>query len=226
MIAKRKTGPQASVVKYDLLTALGAFALAEGKANQRMCLRFMTLITARYNWGRDSLTVGQREIARLWAVDERTVKREMAKLRALGWLVVRRQGARGRVTDYRLDTQALLDATKPQWSAVGPDFEARMKGTPEQDKTVVPFTPNVTVAPPEITSEEWSLAQSILHRENVAQYGAWLQKLTRHKREGGVLILKAPTAFHATYINTRLKQVVLEACIAADESLTDVVAIS
>jgi hypothetical protein len=39
----------------------------------------MALITMRYNWQRDELTTGQGEIAPLWSVDERTVKREMAR---------------------------------------------------------------------------------------------------------------------------------------------------
>ncbi|WP_380058839.1 hypothetical protein ACFE33_15200 (plasmid) [Falsihalocynthiibacter sp. SS001] len=226
MIVKRHTGPQASVMKYDFLTALGAFALAEGKASQRMCLRFMTLITARYNWGRDSLQVGQREIARLWSVDERTVKREMAKLRALGWLVVRRQGARGRVTDYRLDIEAVMKATKPQWQAVGPDFEARMQTEKQLDPKVVPLQAKTTVEAPEITADEWGVAKAILHREHASIYGAWIQALLRETRDGDVLKLKAPTAFHATYVNQRLRKVILDVCRSVDAEIRDVVAIS
>ena len=44
----------------------------------------MALITTRYNWQRDELTMGQGEIARLWSVDDRTVKREMARLAGAG----------------------------------------------------------------------------------------------------------------------------------------------
>ena len=77
----RPVGRQAASRKYDLLTALGVHACHGDKHLQRLVLRFMTLIVARYNWQHDDLSVGQREIAALWAVDERTVKREMAKLR-------------------------------------------------------------------------------------------------------------------------------------------------
>ena len=84
MLAKQTVGRSAAAFKYDLLTVMGAFALAQEKGRQRLVLRLMTLVTARYNWARDELAVGQREIARLWQVDERTVKREMAKLRAMG----------------------------------------------------------------------------------------------------------------------------------------------
>jgi hypothetical protein len=96
MLSQQNAKATSASQKYDVLTALGAHALAGGKTQMRLGLRFITLITARYNWARNELAVGQREIARLWSVDERTVKREMAKLRALGWLVVKRQGTRGR----------------------------------------------------------------------------------------------------------------------------------
>ena len=83
MLAKKPTGRNSSVFKYDLLTVVGAYALSADKGRQRLVLRLMTLITARYNWAKDELAVGQREIARLWKIDERSVKREMAKLRAM-----------------------------------------------------------------------------------------------------------------------------------------------
>ena len=122
----RSVGRGASARKYDIITALGAYALAQGKHDQRRVLRLITLITARYNWARDELTVGQREIARLWSVDTRTVKREIAIWRASGWLVVKQQGARGRVTRHGLDIEKMLADTATHWPAVGPDFELRM----------------------------------------------------------------------------------------------------
>ena len=83
MLAGKLVGRSAAALKYDLLTVMGAYALSQDKGAQRLVLRLMTLVTARYNWKRDQLAVGQREIARLWQVDERTVKREMAKLRGM-----------------------------------------------------------------------------------------------------------------------------------------------
>ncbi|MEM8626012.1 MAG: hypothetical protein AAGG47_21200 [Pseudomonadota bacterium] len=55
-------------MKYDLLTALGAFALGTDKHTQRRVLRLMTLATAHYNWAQDEVTVGRVEMARLWGV--------------------------------------------------------------------------------------------------------------------------------------------------------------
>lgn len=148
MLTTRPVGRRAAARKYDILTALGAHALATGRSEQILALRLITLITARYNWGRDELTVGQREIARLWSVDERTVKREMAKLRGRGWLELLRAGARGRVAEYRLGIERLMQDTRPGWERVGPDFAHRLEETPADDK-VVPLPLRGEVPPPD-----------------------------------------------------------------------------
>jgi len=223
MLQTKIAGRGAGARKYDLISALGAHALALGKHEQRLVLRFLTLITARYNWGRNELCVGQREIARMWACNERTVKREMAKLRVLGWLVVKRQGARGRVTQYGLDIDVMMQATRGTWDAIGPDFTLRQEGVqrPAQD-TVVPF-PGQTPAPPDIsTADEWGLAQTVLHAQDPARYGAWLAALSKADRAGGRLILRAPSRFHAAYVTTHLIPVILAACRGVDADVATV----
>lgn len=224
MLHPKAVGRNAAARKYDLLTAMGAYALSQDKGPQRLVLRLMTLITARYNWTRDELTVGQREIARLWAVDERTVKREMAKLRALGWLVVKRQGARGRVTEYGMDIETVLDATRAQWAAVGTDFEMRMRGQPEQSDKVVPLQAASNVPAPDISDgSEWSLTQAILHTEDLAVYGSWIRALERADRVGGRLTLTAPSRFHASYVDMHLKHRILSVCQSIDDSVSEIV---
>jgi DNA-binding transcriptional MocR family regulator len=222
----RPVGRGAAARKYDILTAMGAHALAQGKGPQRLILRLMTLITARYNWTRDELAVGQREIARLWDCDERTVKREMAKLRAMGWLEVRRQGARGRVGEYALGVERILADTKPRWEAVGPDFALRMGDAPEPDVVALPVR-GAAVPPPDISGgTEWALAQALLHAEDAGVYGAWLRHLQRRERAGGRLTLTAPSRFHAAYVETHLKGRVLSACQAVDEDVAEVVVVA
>lgn len=222
MHAIRPVGRGASARKYDLLTALGAHALAQPKAEQRRVLRLMTLITARYNWGRDELAIGQREIAAMWSVDERTVKREMAQLRARGWLVVKRQGARGRVTEYRLGIERMLTDTQPAWAGVGPDFVLRMAAGDAPDQ-VVPLPVKGDVPPPDLSQgTEWALAQALLHAQDAGSYASWIRALHRVERAGGRLTLRAPSRFHAAYVQTHLAGRILTACQEVDDDLAEI----
>lgn len=204
MQAKTLAGPDAGSRKYDILTALGCHALAAPPAAQRLVLRFLTLVTARYNWRQGILHVGQREIARLWSVDERTVKREMAKLRALGWITVETPARRGRVASYALDLTVIRAATREGWARVGPDFEARMRGLPEPAEaltgTVVPFPRAAgAAAAPDAGREAgeesgagdtdgdtpddpaapagWAGMRALLRAEDPAVFAAWFEAL-------------------------------------------------
>ena len=223
MLSPKPVGRDAAARKYDIITALGSHALSGDKHDHRLVLRFITLMTARYNWARNELAVGQREIARLWSVDERTVKREMAKLRGRGWLVVKRQGARGRVTEYGLDLEAILEATRPQWPAVGPDFDLRMQGAPGPSRVVPMPVRGTAPTPPLQGRSEWELAQAVLHAEDAGIYGSWLHNLTRESRVGGRLTLRAPSRFHGAYVQTHLAGRVLMALQAVDNDVSDVV---
>ena len=221
MLQIKLAGPGAAARKYDLISALGAHALSLGKHDQRLVLRLITLLTARYNWARDDLSVGGREIARMWSCNERTVKREMAKLRALGWLVVKRQGARGRVTRYGVDVEVMLRATKGTWEAIGPDFGLRQESVREEK--VVPFPTVASVSAPSIyKADEWGLAQAVLYQQDAARYGAWLAALKRTDRAGGRLVLCAPSRFHAAYVTTHLMPVILAACQSVDSDIASV----
>jgi DNA-binding transcriptional MocR family regulator len=227
MLASKPAGRNASVIKYDILTALGTHALALDKGKQRLVLRFMTLITARYNWARDELAVGQREMARMWHVDERTVKREMAKLRALGWLVVKRQGYRGRVSEYGINLERILRDTQGIWAAVGPDFEHRLSGNDSPPSNIVALPNNHPAPAPDLSDgSEWSLTKGLMHAEDPAGYSAWVQALTRQGRAGGRLTLMAPSRFHATYVMTHLIPRLLAACRDVDADVSDIVVIS
>lgn len=195
----KAAGRNAAVLKYDLLTSLGAHGCAGDKHLQRLVLRLITLIVARYNWQNDEISVGQREMAALWSVDERTVKRDTARLRELGWLVVKRPAARGRVTVFGLGMAAILTGTKATWDKVGPDFVARMaEPAPEVPKgNVISFPGAAPVAQPGL----WGRVLAALHAENPAVCATWFTPLlARH--EDGVLVLTAPSRFHASFVIT------------------------
>lgn len=200
----RPVGRDAASRKYDILSALMAHALSLSPGDQKQVIRLMALITTRYNWQRDELSMGQREIARLWCVDERTVKREMARLRARNWLVVKRQGARGRVSVYGLDLARILEDTRPAWPNIGPDFVERLtpaKAMPQADNVV----PLRSAPPPRPGEGLWSRAQARLHAEDPSTYAAWYHALIETDLSDGCLVLTAPTRFHATYVDTHLK---------------------
>lgn len=216
----RAVGREAAAKKYDILSAMMAHALAGDPQDQRLVLRLMALITTRYNWQGDELAVGQREIARLWCVDERTVKREMARLRALGWIIVKRQGARGRVSVLGLDLDRILEDTRPAWANIGPDYVARMgggAGMPPPDTTVVPFRR------PEILAAEgtWGRARVHLAAEDRALFEAWFAGLADGGAEGGCLVLIAPSRFHAAYLRTHLLDRLRSAVRRADPRVTE-----
>lgn len=201
----RPVGRQAASRKYDLLTALGVHACRGDKHFQRLVLRFITLIVARYNWQSDEITVGQREIAALWGVDERTVKRDMAKLRAMGWLVQHRAAVRGRVATHGLDLAAILTATAPDWDAVGPDFVERMRGKPDDAPTPAANVVSFPGAAPAVLPADatlWARAQARLQAEDPAIFAAWFRPLADLACIGGAMELGAPSRFHATFVTT------------------------
>ncbi|MHA3979135.1 DnaA N-terminal domain-containing protein [Halovulum sp. GXIMD14794] len=213
MIAGKLVGRNAASRKYDLIAALGAHALSADKHRQRLVLRLITLVTARYNWRLEELCVGQREIARLWAVNERTVKRDMATLRNMGWLVVKRQGVRGRVSVMTLDLERLWRDTAPSWPALGPDFEARMAeqapSAEPPDSNVVPLNLPQGALPD--GEGPWPEICRALEAEDPAAYRHWFSRLELDHTDNGILGLTAPNRFIASYVETHLTPHLLRA---------------
>ena len=201
MLMKKAVGRNGSAQKYDLLSVLGAHGLAGGKTGHRMALRLICLITARYNWQSNELSVGQGEIAKLWSVDLRTVKREMAVLRNRGWLIEKRGAARGRVTLYGLGIDQIMVDTRQDWGRIGPDLVARLDApvAAEMPSNVVPFAA-ASLGPVEATL--WGRAQLLLSAKQPTVFAAWLAGLSMVSHEAGDVVLKAPTPFHASYVAT------------------------
>ncbi|MGR3321318.1 MAG: DnaA N-terminal domain-containing protein [Pseudooceanicola sp.] len=219
------TGPGASALKYDILTALLVTAARGEPDSARLAMRLSLLITARFNWQRESFAVGQREIARMWGVTERTAKRDMAAMRARGWIAVTVPAARGRVAQYRIELSRILRDTMPHWDAVGPDFTARMTGAGQGAETsaasnVVPLTPRA--APPVADGSAWGQAAERLCAQDPSVYHAWFAGLVPGGTENGVLSLMAPSRFVADYVRTHHYTRLLTAVVTADPGLRDV----
>lgn len=213
----KPVGHGAASRKYDLLTALGALALSASPGEQRLLLRLMVAITARYNWASDTLAVAQTELARLWSVDERTVKRAMAEYRERGWLRLKRQAARGRVAEYGLGLETLLNASRSVWASVGSDFESRLAPAERVDAlperaTVLPF--------PAPDGGVWPEALALLTRDDPATARSWLQGLREGSLTGGRLRLIARGRYQATYLRTHLLGRLLAAAMRVDPQIT------
>lgn len=206
MDALRLTGQHAGVVKYDIITALSLIGLGGGKGEQASMLRLVALVTARYNWRDDEFSVGQRDLARMWSVNERTVKREIKRLTDKHILICRRQGVRGRVGAYRLNQVVIARLSSQAWGLVGPDFERRMtERYTDAAQNVVPLR-----AAPETPDAQdgttWSGVLAELNRSDPGNMESWYRKLRQVRHENGVLHLSAPSPFIQRYVETHLSR--------------------
>jgi len=224
MDAKKLTGPNAGSIKYDLITAMSVLGLAGKPSLQTSMTRLIALVTARYNWFRDEVTVGQRDIAKMWSVDQRTVKREMKRLLEAEILVKVRHGVRGRVAAYRLNYREIVNLSEPHWTLVGPDFVERMSTLyPRSAVKVVKV--DFGKKPPEsnipLTGDRsgWRKTCQILRASDESVFQNWYNKLTFKSIVDNELILTAPNNFIAQYILTHLEGLLL---LAAQESLPKV----
>ncbi|MBO9452915.1 hypothetical protein J7426_21810 [Tropicibacter sp. R16_0] len=223
MQVRKPVGNNASALKYDILSALGVHALAGDKHRQKLVLRLMTLITTRYNWRNNELSMGREEIARLWSVNERTVKRDVGKLKSLGWLSVKRAGVRGRVTVYELDLKQILGDTRKAWMLIGPDMQARIEDQPEPADcdNVVPIQAASSTSAPE-GEGTWAKVQKTLHARDPELWSSWFQHLKEDSRVGDEVVLSAPSRFMADYIASRWSERVSSVYMRLDSSVRTV----
>lgn len=226
-VGTRVAGPGASAIKYDILTALLATSARGDAVEARLALRLSLVITARFNWRLGTFAVGQRELARMWGVTERTAKREIAAMRARRWMRIDVPAARGRVATHRLDLSAILDSTRPHWDAVGPDFAARMAGVPEPEAStnVVPIRTGDT-SMPEVDEFGWHQAAMALRAQDPAVYEAWFSPLRPLEVDAGILTLLAPTQFVADYVRTHFKTRLIATVSAQNKGIREIALVS
>lgn len=208
MTARKLTGPGAGVEKYDLITALAVIGFSGSASFQTSMMRLIAVVTARYNWTRDEVSIGQRELASLWNVDQRTAKREVKRLLDSGLLAVKRPGVRGRVASYRLIVSQVYQRSEQQWGAVGSDFSARMLGNaPAEGQNVVRVNfskPEMNIRSP--VNSLWGRVCMELRNRDAACFDAWFGKIESIGQEGDLLVLKAPTTFIARYVSDKLSE--------------------
>lgn len=219
---RRVTGAGSGAAKYDILTALTVAGLNGGSREQLSMSRLTALITARYNWRTDELSMGQREMGLLWGVGDRTVKREVKRWLDTGLLIVRRAGVRGRVAAYRLNLTRICEVTEPIWSLVGTDFQERMQRLkPGGERVIRLDTIRATLAPPS-GATGWDEVRHQLSDLFPSQFDAWIAPLAAHD-DGTRLVLQARSAFAAEYVKTHFGRDIIDAITAVWESPRDVV---
>ncbi|WP_138466550.1 DnaA N-terminal domain-containing protein [Poseidonocella sp. HB161398] len=226
----RITGPGAGVWKYDILTALTLWGLHGSQGEQATALRLVAMITARYNWQRDEIAIGQRDLARLWGVTERTVKREIKRLGQLGLLEVLRPGVRGRVASYRLVPEAVAALSQPHWDRVGPDFIERLAArraapvTQEGPQVLrVDFRKLRGAEPADGAGDPWSQVQARLRAAAPEAYGAWFAGLQLTGAGEGRVEIAAQSAFVLRYIETHFGEMLRGAVAEAFGAETEMV---
>lgn len=229
MELKRLTGPEAGSLKYDLLTAMSVAGLHGSPTLQTSMMRLIALVTARYNWRYDELTVGQRDMARMWAVDERTVKREIKRLTEANVLICKRKGVRGRVGAYRLNLSEVARISQNNWPSVGPDFVERMgQYLPHESAKIVNVDFSAGVATPDhvegpsCTPGTWPAVRERLRSADSATFANWYGQLEMTSQKSGQIELRAPNRFVAQYINTHLANSLFEALEAEFGEISDV----
>ncbi|MEO1638617.1 MAG: DnaA N-terminal domain-containing protein [Pseudomonadota bacterium] len=219
MDVKRLTGVRASSLKYDILTALSVAGLHLDARFQISIARLTLLITARYNWRQDELCVGQRDLARMWHVTERTVKREIKYWLDQQLVICKRQGVRGRVGAYRLNYPVIYHVSAPFWQSVGPDFYERMTETnPVQEAKVVAVDfrnkeqEAIQTNPLPVKDQHtWRAACHRIRDLHPEHYRNWISHLTFGSDDKQTVMLSARNQFVAHYIETQLKAIVEEA---------------
>lgn len=211
----RHTGPGAGVVKYDILTALSVMALRQSPTVQTTILRLIALVTARYNWKLDQFSVPQGDMARMWNVSDRTVKREVKRMVQTDLIQCIRPGVRGRVGAYRLNRAHLSNVSRDSWADVGPDFEDRMQQFAGGEAKVlkVDFI-NRHLPEPDLPSpgdDLWGDVLRDLSTTDPANLRNWYMKLTLDSVVGHRVRLTAPTAFVAQFVQTHLSRALIPA---------------
>lgn len=215
MDAKRFTGAHAGSQKYDLLTAMAIAGLNGSSGFQTSMLRLVALVTARYNWKLDEFSVGQRDLARMWSVDERTVKREIKRLTQAQVLLQLRPGVRGRVAAYRLNQPEILRLSAPHWTQVGPDFAARMDAAAPEPEAAAEKVVRVdfrTRSPAE-SDLRWIRTVANLASQDASLHRNWFSQLSFSSHMEGRLHLKAASSFVAQYVSTHLLRVLFDAAL-------------
>lgn len=202
--ARPVTGPNAAAMKYDILSAIGLLGVHGSARDQASMPRLILLVTARYNWRRSEVSMGQTEMARLWGVSERTAKREVKHWIERGVLICSRPGVRGRVASYQLNISRILELSEPYWATIGSDFGERMRAgeaSGASDGKIVQLPVRRAMTDADASGDPWFAVKQSLTDAQPEVYSSWLADLDYERTGQGKLAVVAPSKFIASYVS-------------------------
>ncbi|MGB0661382.1 MAG: hypothetical protein ACPGNV_14560 [Mangrovicoccus sp.] len=206
-------------MKYDILTNLALIGLRCDDHMRLLALRLNVMITARYDWVKDLVSIGHSQLALLWNVSTRTVKRDMAALVEAGLLAVVRRGRRGQVGAYRLNRARVMELAREDWHRVGPDFLDRMATQMSPVRQAPMVDPAAQEAPPTPPSNGFDQAvKDVLRAREPQSYEAWFARLRFGEPQGGQVSVTAPSAFQARYLAEKFDLVLRQAVVSVAQA--------
>ena len=219
------TGPNAAAMKYDVLSMIGLIGVHGCPRTQVSMPRLALLITARYNWRRNEISMGQAEMARLWGVSERTAKREVKLWLEAGYVFCTRPGVRGRVAAYQLNFARILEKSEPFWPAIGSDFVERMTASDppaEEDRKVVQLNTRRSIAVTPDPADPWATVKQALSSKQPEVFSSWLSQLEYDWQGTSTVQVTAPSRFVASYVNGHYLALIEDAICSAHPQVTQV----
>lgn len=209
-------------LKYDILSALAVAALSQKDRTRIDYFRLIALITSRYDWLRGEVSIGHSQLAELWSIDVRSVKRQIAYYADAGLMKKSRAGVRGRVTVYEIDLLKLIATTRPTLAKIGPDLEERLEqfcgaaaqsdsaqesaekkalGEINTDRVSEPSSEGALLRPASSSDgEDARILSAVRCALSPSAFERWFKDVTIRKVSSGAIEFLFPTKFTADYV--------------------------
>lgn len=209
-------------LKYDILSALAVAALSQKDRTRIDYFRLIALITSRYDWLRGEVSIGHSQLAELWSIDVRSVKRQIAYYADAGLMKKSRAGVRGRVTVYEIDLLKLIATTRPTLAKIGPDLEERLEqfcgaaaqsdsaqesaekkalGEINPDRVSEPSSEGALLRPASSSDgEDARILSAVRCALSPSAFERWFKDVTIRKVSSGAIEFLFPTKFTADYV--------------------------
>lgn len=212
------SGPNAAVAKYDVISALTCVALTGERSQQTIIMRLINLITCRYNWRKNELSIGSKEVGELTFTSQRTAKRTLKALTDLRFLIVRLQGRKGRVTKYGLGITAIFEAAALHAKPKCHQFSERI--------TADSLGPSASVPPTDFKVEaqacrKWNAICVDIADKSQSLYVSWFADMVGSVKDGQ-LTVACKSNFIQNYARTKLLANVYASAEAAGVKLAKI----